>query len=563
MVLTAAIFRVMGAFLMELGTVLDIFIAERMRAEHRGNPSIPRPSWYESMPGDGDEEADESGLMQQARQPGDLRTCQVEEVANQLWSELLAKYNWTLRKSKHMLFAIGAMVSRNRNSLLPSMRQMCKGLQEVLDHFAEKIMEVPMERDERAAKWARSFWKGVRGKCRGAVARHKKRVRAEQRRLRLQQEAQRELELEAEAQQALEVGPEEELPPPAVNDEQMVLDRDADYGEIVDEDMLLHDGQEHEVLDDEHRLEGSENDDDEVVMLMQGKMSWVKFLQEDMEHLKAWGERIGAYVTQLQALMQPEATHDAEALAMVQALLAAYAAEPTDESRPDRADNFARKWWERLRVLLQGPGVTVVETQQTDLDEQAKILEQVYGEAFDRRLVHAQQAQAEDDRAMQEALQLSAQTTSPTRATSSGGAAMDVMVRRVLINGVHARLEQPVAVTGQKLELAAQMGVCFLPSGDTGPGSEASSCRTTRVSAHDDKGKGSTEQHGRGHENGEGPEGHSGREGGGIEGQQGEPVLHSKSTRVLQNKQKLTKGDVTTRARKRWLEQDRLTGQAS
>ena len=60
-------------------------------------------------------------------------------------------------KSKDMLLAIGGLVTRNMRSRLPSMRQMCQGLQKVLDPFAEKVIAVQREHDEGAAKWARSF----------------------------------------------------------------------------------------------------------------------------------------------------------------------------------------------------------------------------------------------------------------------------------------------------------------------------------------------------------------------------------------------------------------------
>ena len=349
-----------------------------------------------------------------------------------------------------------------------------------------------MERDEVSVKWAKSFWKGVRGKYRGAVARHKKRMRAEQRRLRLQQEAQRELALEQEDQRALVAGVEADVPPLEMNhDHDRVLQgQDVINGEIVDGEMLPHEGNGHiaegEYMQDENDLMSFENEEDEAVMLVQGKVSWVKFLQDDMEYLKAQGEHIGAYVAQLQSLLQPEATHDSEAFDMVQALLAAYAAEPTDEARPDRADNFARKWWERLRVLLQRPRVSVVDTQQHDLDEQAQVLEQVYGEASERRLDSAQRAQAEDDQATKEALQMSGSTTRPTAETSSSGTTMDVMVRRVLVNGVQVPFGEHVAITGQRLELAVQMGVCILPNGERGRGSEESPRLTSRVQARED-----------------------------------------------------------------------------
>ena len=55
-----------------------------------------------------------------------------------------------------------------------------------------------MQRDEDAGKWAEAFWIEVRGKCRGAVARHKHKLRAEARRLELERRAQTELQLEVE-----------------------------------------------------------------------------------------------------------------------------------------------------------------------------------------------------------------------------------------------------------------------------------------------------------------------------------------------------------------------------
>ena len=277
-------------------------------------------------------------------------------------AELLARYHGTPRRSKRMMFVIGAMVRRNMRSRLPSMRQACQGLQTVLDSFAERVMQVPVEKDTSAAAWAKDFWKGVRGKCRGAVARQKRRIKAEQRRLAIQQRAQQEMVLIESDENEGGDHPEHEV---------MEMRLDAGAGLRPENPPALR--AEADMMMEEVEAEGDE------VLLMQWATSWVRFLQDDMEYRKSCGEAVGAYVAQLQALLLAEPHEDLEALGYVQALLAAYQFEPADETRPDRADEFARKWMSRLRTLLRRPTVAVVDSQNTVVDDQAGVMVVIEG----------------------------------------------------------------------------------------------------------------------------------------------------------------------------------------
>ena len=461
-VVVAGMLRVLGAVLMELGTVMEIFLAERMR--HEGaDLEEGRPPWYEEVPA---QEEDEHSLMQRERQPAQLKTCEVEEIANELWSELLAKYNWTPRKSKHMLIVVGAMVRRNIHSLLPSMRQACQGMQKVLDAFAEKVMNVPMERDVAAAKWATSFWKGVRGKCRSAVARHKRRLKAEQRRQALQNQAQRELE-EEEPMGEPDLAPLQDLRQ-RDDDVEMLVEGDVALNDLVQEDAIENDMmQEGERVlqrdpagppghDERGRLRDEEADE---AIFMQGRVSWVAMMQDDMEYHKARGECIGAYVAQLQAMLAQEPVGDSEALGVVDALLAAYQGEEADESRPDKADEFARKWMGRLRVLLQQPAATVIDSQNAVVDEQAGVLEEVHHEATTRRLKRARRAQAEDDRALREAMDENNGAATSSTSSRSTPRTAEVLLRRVLVNGLTAQPGSVTAVTSSSVEVAVQLDI--------------------------------------------------------------------------------------------------------
>ena len=452
--LAAAMLRVFGSMLMELGTMMEIFLAERLRAETPVGAPLPRPDWHAAVREGEDEQEEEEGgdetqLMQRERQPGTLRACEVEDLSNELWSELLAKYNWTPRKSKHMLFVVGAMVRRNMASRLPSMRQACQGLQRVLDSFAERVMHIQLEKDDEAAAWARAFWRGVRGKCRGAVARQKRRVRAEERRAALERRAQQEQALVTAGESEDEAMGEGHDLAPRMEERQ------------VEENMPVIE------LDEEGALADPQTEEDEV-FLMQGSLNWVRFLQDDLEYCKARGEGVGAYVAQLQSLLLQDQHDDVEALACVQALRAAYQEEPCDEARPDRADTFARKWVARLRTLLRQPGVTVVDTQQTTVDDQAGVLEQVQQEASDRRLKRVRIAQAEDDKALQLAMEESCRGSGSASSRGPLEGTCDILVKRCLINGVEVPMGGIATVTGGRFELAVQMDVAARSSGCTG-----------------------------------------------------------------------------------------------
>ena len=128
-------------------------------------------------------------------------------------------------------------------------------------------------------------------------------------------------------------------------------------------------------------------------------------MQDDIEHCKGCGQRVGAYIAQLQTMMETITATDIEALQAVQALLAAYETEEVDESRPDKADEFARKWFTRLRALLRSPHVVEIESQGEEIvNEQAGVMEGMQEEVTQRRQERARLAQREEDRVMREAL---------------------------------------------------------------------------------------------------------------------------------------------------------------
>ena len=209
-----------------------------------------------------------------------------------------------------------------------------------------------------------------------------------------------------------------------------------------------------------------------MAVLMQGRVSWVALMQDDMEYRKARGESIGAYVTQLQMMLTQENIGDAEAPGAAEALLAAYQHEEGDEARPDRADEFVRKWMGRLRVLLQKPEATVIDSQHVTVDDQAGVLEENHDEASTRRLRKAKRAQEEDDRAMREAMDVDSRaaassSSNPGKTTAQRphcreGSANEVLLKRVLVNGVTV---QPGSVTALDVVTYQEMNVLAAGSG--------------------------------------------------------------------------------------------------
>ena len=301
-----------------------------------------------------------------------------------------------------------------------------------------------------AKSWAKAFWKGVRGKCRSAVARHRRKQRAAARRMAVEQRAQQELQGEV------------------ARDMEAVQDMsDGEYGDRPAQEPH---GRARAEMDEVEAAVDVDLDETDEGCLMQGRLSWVKLMQDDIDFHKGRGERIGAYITQLQSEVEALEATDLDALQAVQALLAAYANEEADEATPDRADSFARKWKERLRVLLQSARVIEVESQGSGIvEDQAKMMESIYGENTERRLTRARVAQQEDDGALREAMATPSKSTSGSTsvgmndrpATSSGSTtvAQDVMIKRLVVNGIPVQPGQPVALCGGNMEIAVQMQV--------------------------------------------------------------------------------------------------------
>ena len=97
---------------------------------------------------------------------------------------------------------------------------------------------------------------------------------------------------------------------------------------------------------------------------------------------------------------------DSEAWQAVEALLARYVSEETDERRGEVADAFASCWSRRLRVLLMGDGNVVEDTQDDAQGEEMEaVLREVNrGKKYRIEKRKAKMAQRDDDQAMRQAL---------------------------------------------------------------------------------------------------------------------------------------------------------------
>ena len=247
------------------------------------------------QPADEDDQEDDSCLMQNGVQMGDVAPSVVEALEGDLRTKLDRVMGHSAAKSKNLMFVVGAMVARNMKSKLPSMRQVCQALQTVLNEHAGKVGEAKREMAQSHQEWSRRYWKRVRSKCRQAIAKH----RRKQNRERLAKEKR----------------------------------------------------QKQECATDEPQQQ-TEMEEGEAMNLMQMGM-WLEALQEDLDFHKAMGEKVGAHANQLMVYLlslQPGA--NAESWEATQALLATYVNEAADESRGDKADEFAAKWQRRLAVLL-------------------------------------------------------------------------------------------------------------------------------------------------------------------------------------------------------------------
>ena len=111
------------------------------------------------------------------------------------------------------------------------------------------------------------------------------------------------------------------------------------------------------------------------VNLVQTRVEWVHFVQDELEGLKKEGKHAGGHVCQLQNHVRDLQADckDGQALASLQALLVAFEDKPIDEADPTSADNFGEKWRRRLGSLLQCPKVVPVKSQQETKGENAAV----------------------------------------------------------------------------------------------------------------------------------------------------------------------------------------------
>ena len=174
---------------------------------------------------------------------------------------------------------------------------MCEAFREILDKVAKELVEEKRVKETKNNKWARNFWKRVRSTCRRAAARQK----------RLQKR--------------------------------------------VAADSPRTQGADPSSMDAENKDQGEQRVEEDGVAMVQTGI-WLEALQEDLDFRRAGGEPVGAHATQLMChLQQLQSGANQEAWQAVEALLATYVGEETDESRGDLADEFAECWKERLVVL--------------------------------------------------------------------------------------------------------------------------------------------------------------------------------------------------------------------
>ena len=200
--------------------------------------------------------------------------------------------------------------------------------------------------------------------------------------------------------------------------------------------------------------EGTE--EDEVTLVQTGL--WLETLQEDLDFRKSGGEKVGAHVQQLMAMMeQMQARSNAETWEAVQALLAAYGDEEADESRSDRADEFFVTWSSRLQVLLLRDAGILEDTPTEEDDGVVKQVEQTLLQERKRRkdLREAKAARREDDRALREAMadnkaSSSTDTEKGDRMVAAGNQYKAVQLKRVLLHGVALQGGRDVMVCGSQ-----------------------------------------------------------------------------------------------------------------
>ena len=122
-------------------------------------------------------DTDDQCLMQaNGRQLGDIPTVTLEGLKQDLTTKLERVRRRSPAKKKHMLLTMVRVLARNCRSPLPSVRQVCRGLQQIVDDHLYIVERVDPWEYEKGRRWIKKFWTTARGKCRTAVSLWRRRV---------------------------------------------------------------------------------------------------------------------------------------------------------------------------------------------------------------------------------------------------------------------------------------------------------------------------------------------------------------------------------------------------
>ena len=273
--LVAAFMRMIAVMLLDMSHLLECFLVERLIWEPPGHTQMTAagPAYQNLVAAESDQmiEGDATNLMQNGAQIGELRDDELLEIQEEFHLRVDKARRRNPSHAKDLLMLVGAALARNRRSLLPAVRQVCRVLEDKLNYLVEQVAEVPTKHSSAEAKWAARFWKQVRSRCRNAAARHKREV---ERAMREEDQKKQMVEMN---QRADDMQHQEENQGCLQNGEEVRAD---DMWNQEENQGCLQNGEE--------------------VTLMQTSMSWVQGLQEEFDYLKKSGVPTGGHVQQLQ-----------------------------------------------------------------------------------------------------------------------------------------------------------------------------------------------------------------------------------------------------------------------